>query len=169
MASEKTEEVPVTTAEVVTIAVTTLDNPDALGEFLHTVAKNAPQRLPIIVIRATAARKWLQKLEAMGEQEILREHIIGLGQDFTDTDTGVLYEFRGDLAERKVANPRALRDALLKAGAPQTDVDRAVFQEWKTSFTELNKLAQTDRTYAEIIEDHEAERKFRPPHMVAKE
>lgn len=166
MATENTETAPVTTSEIVAIAVGTLDDVDALGHFIDNVP--AP-RVPLIVIRATAARKWLQKLEAMGEQRILRDRIVALGSDYVDTDTGVLYEFRGDMSERKITNPDALRKALLAAGAPATQVARAIFEEIKVSFTELNKLAALDRTYAEVIEDHEAERKFRPPHMVTKE
>lgn len=157
---------PVTTSEIVAIAVATLDDLEKLAQFIDTAPAD---RIPLIVIRAGAARKWLQKLETFGEQRIARDKIVLFGAETVDTDTGVIYEFRGELGERKITNPAELRKRLLAAGADSAAVARSIFDEIKVSFTELNKIAQTSRAYAEIIEDHEAERKFRPPHLVAKE
>src|SRR5712664_4152812 len=103
MATEKQEH-PLTHA-MTSIEVATVASKYDKKEVEEYVASLRPALVPVAIIRAQAVEKMLDTLVKIGESRVTSENIVPIGGSYSDPDTGVLYDFKGDQSERKISNP----------------------------------------------------------------
>jgi hypothetical protein len=121
--------------------------------------------VPELLARAAPYRKAVAFIEKCGEQRIVGEGILGMGERWTDPLTGVIHVFAGLPGDNECKDPDALRAALLAATVPQAEIDRAIYPAMKVDFRVLKEIGKRSTAAQEAIDDHVTRKPFGPPHL----
>jgi hypothetical protein len=146
------------------IAKRVIEAPDETA--IAAIVNELPKAdVPLVLARATPIRKAIAAFEKAGEQRIVAEAILGLGEAWVDPETGEVLVFAGAPGENDCQDPVAFSAALIAAGVPQADVNRAIFPVLKVDFRVAKELAKRNVAAQEAFDDHVTRRPNGPPHL----
>jgi len=155
MSDETTAVATLTTEQLATIASETFDDQSALENY---IADLPAERVPLVLARTMALRRWLQQIEKMAESRMGLDQILTSGEFWTDPDTAVEFMFTGD-RKREVKDPEGLRAALAEiVMRPLADrAYRAAFRvKVEVMLRELDEMVKFAPQTGDIVRDFTA-------------